>query len=401
MTRDTQERFLKGTCAVRFLTVPFFIFAAALALVNMWFQTHGSGEVYREAGVIQRLLDAGCVVWFYLYKAFLPIGLAVVYPQWQTQASNPLWWLPLGAVVGVTIALWRYRKGWGGPLLLAWGFFCVALAPVMGFTDVGFMQYALVADRYQHIAILGMIALAASGLIAWRRTARGAWQWAATAATAASVCALAFLAWEQSTIYRDPVTLYRFTLEKNPNCWMAYDNLGNKLSDAGQWKDAIEQYEQALRLKKDDSATLNNMGLASCETGRPEEAIDYCRQALHFRPKYPEAYNNLGNALMQTGQPEEAIKNYEQALALNPRYVKAYYNLGAALAQSGRNQAAIERFREGLRINPDVAEMQNHLGALLVQAGRPEEAIEHYRQALRLKPDFADAATTWATLIWP
>ena len=53
-------------------------------------------------------------------------------------------------------------------MLFAWGFFCVALAPVMGFTDVAFMQYSLVADRYQHIAIIGLIALASA---VWSRMA--------------------------------------------------------------------------------------------------------------------------------------------------------------------------------------------------------------------------------------
>ena len=64
-------------------------------------------------------------------------------------------------------------------MLFAWGFFCVALVPVMGFTDVGFMKYSLVADRYQHIAIIGVIALAAAGLAAWRRTWNGRTAWAA------------------------------------------------------------------------------------------------------------------------------------------------------------------------------------------------------------------------------
>ncbi len=43
----------------------------------------------------------------------------------------------------------------------------MALAPVMGFTDVAFMQYSLVADRYQHIAIIGVIALASAVWSAW------------------------------------------------------------------------------------------------------------------------------------------------------------------------------------------------------------------------------------------
>ncbi len=63
----------------------------------------------------------------------------------------------------VTTVLWLYRESWSRSLLFAWGVFCVALVPVMGFVDVGFMQYTLVADHYQHIAVIGVISLVAAG----------------------------------------------------------------------------------------------------------------------------------------------------------------------------------------------------------------------------------------------
>src|SRR5262245_29572169 len=49
---------------------PFLVIAAALVAVNIWFQTHGSGEVIRDASLAERLAGAGAVIWFYLYKAF-------------------------------------------------------------------------------------------------------------------------------------------------------------------------------------------------------------------------------------------------------------------------------------------------------------------------------------------
>ena len=146
---------------------PFFLLAVALTGVNIWFQTHGEHIEIRNAGFAERLLEAGGVPWFYLYKALLPFDLAFIYPPWHINVSHPLWWLPLLSALIVTAALWRYRKGWSRPFLFAWGFFCVSLVPVMGFTDVGFMKYSLVADHYQHIAIIAVIALAAAGWSIW------------------------------------------------------------------------------------------------------------------------------------------------------------------------------------------------------------------------------------------
>ncbi len=165
-------------------TLPFFAVAAALTAVNVWFQTRGTEVVIRNAGLADRLAGGGAVVWFYLYKALLPLDLAFVYPQWHVNAGKSLSWLPLLAALALTAFLWLYRKTWTRPLLFAWGFFCVALVPVMGFVDVGFMQYSLVADHYQHIAIIGLIALAAAGLGTWQtqnhvplRAPRWPWPW--------------------------------------------------------------------------------------------------------------------------------------------------------------------------------------------------------------------------------
>ena len=142
----------------------FLMVAAVLIVVNLWFQTHGAESVARTAGFIERLLGACAAVWFYLYKAILPIDLVFVYPRWHIEAGNLLWWLPLLATAAVTTLLWLYRKSWSRPFLFAWGFFCTALVPVMGFTNVGFMKYSLVADHYQHIAIIGIIALISAGI---------------------------------------------------------------------------------------------------------------------------------------------------------------------------------------------------------------------------------------------
>ena len=114
---------------------------------------HGSRDPRRRFR--RTPVGGGTAVWFYLSKAILPIDLAFVYPQWKINPNGLRWWLPLAAAGIVTVVLWRYRKGWSRPLLFAWGFFCVALLPVLGFTDVGFMQYSLVADHYQHIALIG------------------------------------------------------------------------------------------------------------------------------------------------------------------------------------------------------------------------------------------------------
>ena len=155
--------------------LPFFLLARVMTPVVSWFVTHAGTDV-REASILERFAGAGSVVWFYLSKALLPIHLLFVYPQWRIETDELRWWLPLAAAVVVTFALW----GWHGPralwrhaLLFAWLFFYVALVPVAGLTDTGYMQYSLVADHYQYTALIAVAAFVAAALTAWHEVARG------------------------------------------------------------------------------------------------------------------------------------------------------------------------------------------------------------------------------------
>ena len=370
---------------------PFFLVGVALAGVNVWFQSHGIGKGIRTAGFTDRLAGAGCEVWFYLYKAVMPIDLSFVYRQWKIEAVNPLLWLPLLAALAVTAVLWVYRGSWGRPLLFAWGFFGVALVPVLGFTDVGFMKYSLVADRYQHIAIIGVIALASAGLGGWQRRAHGGAYRVATVVAVVTVGALALLAMRQNGLYHDAKTLYEATLLKNSDCWMVRNNLGHAMANMGRLPEAMEQFKESLRLNPDYAEAHSNLAFGLMQTGQYEKAIKHCETALRLKKnEYPEAHYNLGTALINVGRLPEAIEHFEQALKLNPFYPDAENSLGSALLKTDRLAEALEHYKKALSLKPDFADAHFNLGSVLASLGRYPEAIEHYQRALALNANDPD-----------
>jgi protein O-mannosyl-transferase len=435
---------------------PFFLVAVVLIGVNIWFQTHGSGEVVRQANGLERLLGAGAVVWFYLSKALLPVDLTFVYPQWHISAANLFWWLPLLGAIAVTGILWwkgcspsslpvipsgarnpplapdeiprsaRNDKGWRS-VLFAWLYFGVMLLPVMGFTDVYFMRYSLVADHYQHIAIIGVLALAAAGWAQWGGDAR--WKLGLAAAV---VAGLAVLTWQQCGMYRDTPTLYRVTLERNPDCWMVYNNLALSEAEAGQTADATRDFERALQLNPDFYEAHLNFGSVLLNTGHPAEALVQYEQAarspgnqpvahyslgnaLHslgrnpeaireyeravqLRPDYPDAENNLGFALETAGRLPDAVRHYRRALQLDPDNVGANYNLGNALRASGQGSEAIGYFEKTVRLSPGNFQAHNNLGIALAEASRFPEAAHEFQEALRVNPGYAPAQQNLARL---
>ncbi len=416
-------------------STPYWAVAVILAAVNVWCQHRGLSESIRPVSFTQRLAGAGAVVWFYLAKALAPIDLVFVYPQWRIQTARLLWWLPLAAAVLVTVFLWQYRhRAWSRSLLLAWVFFCAALVPVLGFTDVGFMQYSLVADHYPYIALIGVVALVAAGWSFWQRrvaftpgvaTPGRIGTQTTSIAAVALVGALSFLTWQQCRFYRDAITLYQTTLSNNPSAWIIQNNLGQKLylvgdvagarrhyeealrlhpeypgalsnlgtvlAGEGRLQEAIELYQHALRIRPDHTNAHFNLGQALFTVGRIPEAIEQYRKTLQLQPALPEAHQDLGLALLETGQPQEASDQFERALRLKPDYAEAHNNLGLALHAIGETQPAIEHFREAVRLKPNYSEAYNNLGNSLLSSGQESEAIQCYRQALQAQPDYPQA----------
>jgi len=354
-----------------FRLLPFFLLAGVLTLVDVWFQGHhlAAAETIRTAGPIERLLGAGAVVWFYLSKALLPIRLVLPYPLWRIEPGNLLWWLPLAGALGLTgILWWKGRaKGWTRGALAAWGYFCVALIPVMGLTDVYFMKFSLVADHYQHLALIGVTALAGAGWAEWRRRETGLLP---PAALALVVAVLGGLTWRQCLNYRDTETFFGATLRENPGSAMAQGNLGMILASQRRNTEAMAHLEEALRLDPNSAETQSNIGAILVGEGRLAEGVAHYEAALRIKPDLFVVHLNLGNILLQQGRLPAAEGELRTAVRLKPTFAEAHGLLGDTLARLGRTSEAIEEYRAALRLKPDLLEVRAKLDR--VQIGRAE-----------------------------
>jgi tetratricopeptide (TPR) repeat protein len=372
-------------------SVPFFALSLALGWVTIWFQYNPDmgGHAVRTVGIASRLAAAGWVPWFYLYKALLPFNLTLIYPNWQIGASRSISYVPGLVLIGCLTWFWRKRKTWGRPLLFGLGYFVVMLFPVLGFVDQAFYQFALVADHWQYYSIIGVIALAvATGEGLCRRLGGHGRHWG-TVAGMAVLLVLGVASWRRGCVYADEETLWSDNVARNPNTWVAHNNLGYALKQAGKIEEAIAHYQQALRIEPDYAEAHYNLGNALKRLGRIPEAIAHYEQALRIKPDYAEAHNNLGNALKLAGKIEEAIAHYEQALRIEPDFAEAHCNLGNALEQTGRVREGIGHYEQALRLKPDYAEAENNLAWLLAtlapaDGGDPVRAVTLAERACEL-----------------
>ena len=366
--------------------VPFFLAGIGTGLFTAWFERkilHAEGQAF-DFSFIERILIAGRALWFYLGRLCCPAKLVFIYPRWKI--SQAVWWQYLfpAAMLLLLAALWRARR-WRGPLagLL---FFAGTLFPALGFLNVYPFRYSFVADHFQYLASLGIITLVSAGaarlLDRWRLWGRVG----GNLLCLTLLATLASLTWHQGRMYANAETLWRTTIARNPDAWMAYDNLGIVFFQQGQVDRAILQFQKALAIQPDDIVTRKNLGIALLLKGQKREALVQFQQALAIQPNDAVARNNLGQILLQDGQEREALVQFQQVLENDPREPMANYNLGNFLLAKGRVDEAIAYFQKSLAVQPGSVLARNNLGTALLMKGQEREALVQFQKNLEFDP---------------
>jgi tetratricopeptide (TPR) repeat protein len=148
--------------------------------------------------------------------------------------------------------------------------------------------------------------------------------------------------------------------------------------------EAVAEYRETLRLKKDFPVAHYNLGVALHHKGRLDEAVAEYRETLRLKKDDAEAHNNLGNALRDSGRVDEAVAEFREALRLKPDFPIAHCNLGKALWAKGRVDEAVAEFREAIRLKENYPEPHCNLGFALQDQGQFVEGLVHFRRGHEL-----------------
>ncbi len=366
---------------------PFFLAGISFGLFTAWVERTYIGANGREFTFsgIARVLIAGRAIWFYLGKLILPLNLTFIYRRWVvSQAVWRQYLFPCAAGV-LALALWCVRRRSRAPLAVLW-YFVVMLSPALGFINVFPFRYSFVADHFQYLAGVGPLVLAGAALSSALSGLKKPFDGAARAAGLTILTILAIVTWRQCGMYADNEILYRTTIQRNPECWMAYNNLGFMFMGQGKMDDAFTCYRKALALNDKYPEAHIDIGAAYLKMGNTTEAMAHFQKALTISPGSAQGHYDLGCVLRQLGRTDEAIAEFRRALSIYPLYAPAHLNLADELRQLGRTDEAIAEYRSALSLDPSYTIAHNNLAGVLLRLGRFDEAVAHYRKALELDP---------------
>ncbi len=186
---------------------------------------------------------------------------------------------------------------------------------------------------------------------------------------------------------------------------------GNVYRALGQNKAALEAYQQALAIVRNDETKrfrregeiLERIG-SVYDNLQYEDALKAYQQLLttvrqrNSPNEERQVLNSIGTAYKNLGQYQAALESYEQALAIvrkdKQRYPNTIHaegtilnNIGTVYEQLGQYQAALESYKQSVAVVSDANWRQTaliNIGSVSEKMGQHQAALESYEQALAI-----------------
>ena len=236
-------------------------------------------------------------------------------------------------------------------------------------------------------------------------------------------------------------TLLKKAIDKDPNNYQAWFDLGFVLNRLGRPDESIAAYRKSVAAKPDVFESNLNLGLMLVrannpeaeqflraattlkptdqaqgdhteegqarawlalahllETKKPDDALQAYHKASELTPKDPEPHLSAGLLHERQKEFSDAEAEYKQVLALDARSTEAAIGLTNIYMKSGRLGEAEPLLRRLAADRPADAGIHLQLGRVLAAQGKKDDAIAEIQTALKLAPADADAQRDLADL---
>jgi len=141
---------------------------------------------------------------------------------------------------------------------------------------------------------------------------------------------------------QEAIDQYNDAIRLDPNIAGVYVNKGVLLHQLGLFDDAILQYNIAIRLDPNLPEVWLNKGVTLSKLRYSDQAIDHYKKSLILKQNYPEALANIGSCLNDLHQFGIAISYFDKAINLKPNFPHAYANKGFALSRTGDHKKSAD-----------------------------------------------------------
>ncbi len=183
---------------------------------------------------------------------------------------------------------------------------------------------------------------------------------------------------------------YLASILSRPDQWESHYNLGNYYLARGDFRQAVDSYDTALKIEPHGVLAMVNEAMAYARMGQNQKANDALLNALKVAPDNAAANFNMGLLKAEEGDPAAAEKHLRAALKADPQMAQAAYNLCVILSKD-RIDEAVEFCRKAAEIRPDQPRYAFTLAFYQQQKGNLPGAASVLDGLITKYPAYADA----------
>jgi tetratricopeptide (TPR) repeat protein len=184
------------------------------------------------------------------------------------------------------------------------------------------------------------------------------------------------VAMAQRSRWNDAADRFRKAIQCDPQCAFAWSSLARLLWDhfdtPRAQAEAVAAARTALKIQKNLSDPHFVLGCYAELRGDWKNAVDHFNQALTINAKDDSAHSHLGDCLLQTGQYGPAAGEYLKVLEHNPNDVPTLVNLGKSNQLAGRTRDAMEWYERALKVDPGSAAAMQGLAKIKSETRNPK-----------------------------
>jgi dTDP-N-acetylfucosamine:lipid II N-acetylfucosaminyltransferase len=163
----------------------------------------------------------------------------------------------------------------------------------------------------------------------------------------------------------------------------------------GKFEEAISLFKTIIEKNPDSYVAYNNMGVIYYELGDSRKAKDFFTKALTIKEDYQDALLNIADYFQNNNNFTVAAEYLEKVLNHNDRDTHICNRLGALYLETGNEKKAREILIRSLKINPDQESVKDSLKLLeskneLSPKNANEIKILHVMQVDKFLPPFID-----------
>ncbi len=159
------------------------------------------------------------------------------------------------------------------------------------------------------------------------------------------------------TLWGDHVAFWEYVRAHVPRRAWAAQNLGVALASADRVNEALDCYQDAVRLDPQYVQPLVKLGESCQKNGETARALAYYARAEGIATdSSAELHNNKGLLFFGQGDLDRAEEEFKKALALQPRFANCLFNYANVLKKLGRFSQAYLVVNERIRCSPHTSD---------------------------------------------